>query len=322
MSLDGTTPTTEDLILSIDQVTSEFQTLQIQTADTSSSKTRHSSAITYLHRPSKNKSSPVRATSSTSAEASRPPSSPLAKIYSDKCMQVLETHDNAVFLFADMQDFTVRAQQMSALDLTQLLNAVYSDFLAIVGRYGASSGIEIVKFAGDCIMLAASNADETIRTQQVKAMVNVGWQMAQHISHLNETRREDPINFRFGINMGPAAKVRTCFNNGRGNNIQSIDWIGEGVNKASRMESSSLPNQIQITTNVFKFVEEDFECSPCVHQVKSYDKPTTFFVTCPKIRASSSLQAAEPAREVLALTLDTPLKRRQSISWPSLSPSK
>jgi class 3 adenylate cyclase len=317
MSLHGTTPITEELNALLEQTTSDLNNLQLSSEiETASVKPRHASDLTYLRKPSKNMSSPIR---SASQQAHRS-SSPLARV--NQCMQMLETHENAVFLFADMQGFTLRSQEMLPAALTQLLNEIYSDFLAIIESVGASSGIETVKFTGDCIMLAASSLDDTIRAQQVKAMVNVGWQLAQHISRLNEDRREDPINFRFGINVGPASKIRMCFNNGQGECIQ-YDWIGEGVNKAARMESSSLPNQIQITANVFEFIREDFECSECVHVVKSYEKPTTFFITCPKVRASSSKKAGpEHLIEDLALTLASPLRKRQSISLPSLSPSK
>jgi class 3 adenylate cyclase len=82
-----------------------------------------------------------------------------------------------------------------------------------------------------------------------------------------------PITFRFGIHCGEVvagviSKERFTF-----------DVLGDTVNTASRMESTSMPNMIQVSEEVKSRLEHRFEFTDNgVHQVKGKGRMHTYFL--------------------------------------------
>jgi class 3 adenylate cyclase len=205
-----------------------------------------------------------------------------------QCIEVLKTFKEPIFLFADMESYSLRTKKMKTEDLARLLNTIYTEFERIVHEQGRSCGIEVVKVTGDCIMLSAHSRPAALSlSDQAKAMVKVGWALMSFIIEFNKARSDDPVNFRFGINVGPAAKVLITHTGSDDLPKRTIDWLGEGVNFAARMESSSLPNQIQLSEKMHLLVSDEFHCSKCKHEVKSYGKTETFFIVHPLKRRQS-----------------------------------
>lgn len=242
------------------------------------------------------------------------------------CIRTIKSYDKAIFLFADMEKFSERSKRMNPQELTELLNAIYSRFMQIVNKYGHPYGIEVVKLAGDCIMLSACEAGAQYTLEaQANAMVNVGWHMMQFLTEFNLNRGNDPVRFRFGINVGPATKVQITIM-GRANLPHtSTDWFGEGVNLSARMESSGLPMQIHLSENLHPLVAGNYACSPCEHVVESYGKPHTFFVAYPlkrKVKKESlnALLKRQSSEVLLARTVDLPIKVGTSTSSPTSAP--
>ncbi len=193
-------------------------------------------------------------------------------------LKTKECFDKAIFLFADMQGFSKLSQEISQSALDDLLNTIYSVFFKIIEAIGAPYGIGIVKLSGDCIMLSACSQDEEKRKEQAIAMGHVALYMSNFLSEFNRNS-EIKANFRIGINIGPATKVDIKFKRVDGTYQITEDWYGEGVNKASRMESSGLSGQIQITPEVYAEIKDIFVCStPCERNIKSYGGTQTLFI--------------------------------------------
>lgn len=188
-------------------------------------------------------------------------------------MEFLQDDDNAIFLFADMVGFTERTDRLSPKQITNLLNDIYSGFYEIISKFKAEE-INVVKLMGDCIILCGSSDNKTIRKKQPRAMIEVGLAMLQFLLNFNKLRIDDPIDFRIGIHVGPAIKIRLKHPEG----AISFDWIGKGINYASRMESSGLPGQLQISSEMYELVKSDFNCSKATHRIKTYGEQDTFFV--------------------------------------------
>ncbi len=86
-----------------------------------------------------------------------------------------------------------------------------------------------------------------------------------------------PIRFRFGMHCGEViagviSKERFTF-----------DVLGDTVNTASRMESTSKPNMIQVSYEVKCRLEHLFEFTDTgIHQVKGKGQMETFFLVAAK----------------------------------------
>ncbi len=176
-----------------------------------------------------------------------------------RTMETLDTFKQAVFLFGDMKGSTRLGQQMSSTMFAKLLEPIFTTFQDIVIQYGEAFGIYVVKLKGDGIMIAGASHEQEKTHKQVQMMLYIGHLMAHFMSTSNQHKddSEFKIDFRFGIHMGEATKIRTHIKQEAGI-IEQIDWTGDAANKASRMESSSHPNQVQITEEIYKIAEQDF----------------------------------------------------------------
>lgn len=218
-------------------------------------------------------------------------------------------HEKAIFLFADMQLFAKRVERTSTPELISLLNFIYNNFINIIKT---DPSIEVVKVQPDCIMLSASVSSFRSESEHAKAMLKMALKLSQFLMDSNK-ERNDPISFRFGLHIGAAAKVicRLPYQKPK------TDWLGKGPILASRMETSSLPNQVQMTTEFYHLVKDGFECAPCTHEVKSFDKLPTYFVTRELPRENEDLDQGLTQSTTYTPSHDSIiLERRKSLSAP------
>lgn len=237
---------------------------------------------------------------------------------SESGVALLNEHQKAIFMFADMQGYTAISRVISAKDMVTLLNKIYATFFKIVETLGSPVGIEVVKLAGDCIMLSGRNTEFVSQQQQARTMIKISRLFSSHVRTVNEDKALThgfEIHFRYGIDVGPAAEVAITYKN-RDGIVVSHDWLGESVNKAARMESSGIPDLIQITPELHELINGDYDCSACQHEVKSYGKQPSYFVLRPLHRESSALNRSRHESD------NTFTRAAPSQSTPQIPPVK
>jgi class 3 adenylate cyclase len=200
-----------------------------------------------------------------------------------RSIEICETFKNAVFIFGDMKDSTLLGQKITSKQFAELLEPIFTKFQDFVIQYGEAFGIYVVKLKGDGIMIAGASHEEEETHKQVQMMLYISHLMAHFMSTRNTQKAESDfeINFRFGVHMGEATKMLTRVKQESGV-IEQIDWYGDAANKASRMESSSHPNQVQISEEIHKIAENHFDCTtPKERDIKSYGATFTRFLIRP-----------------------------------------
>lgn len=154
-------------------------------------------------------------------------------------------HDTSI-LFADIADFTSRAEKMEASEVVGMLNEVFTYFDTLTDKYG----IEKIKTIGDCYMAAAGVPHK--RDDHAIILVKMALEAQQHIN--NALFNNEKIKLRIGISSGSVVAGVI----GRKKFIYDL-W-GDTVNTASRMESQGEIGTIQITEDTKILVEDSFNC--------------------------------------------------------------
>lgn len=160
-------------------------------------------------------------------------------------------YNSVTVLFADIQGFTKIVEHLNPERLIDELDRFFLQFDMLVEKYR----IEKIKTIGDAYM-AAGGIPEKNSTNAVE-VVQVALEIQKYMLKLQEEQRQEHEDFwelRIGIHTGPVISGRV------GRNKANPDIWGDTVNIASRMESSGVAGEINITGTTYQLVKDFFVC--------------------------------------------------------------
>ncbi len=157
--------------------------------------------------------------------------------------------DSVSVLFADIVGFTKISESLTPEDLVEKVDNYFSKFDEFTEKYS----LEKIKTMGDCYMCAAGLPFAS--KDHATNIIMVGFEMIAYMEEMR-MKNEELRNFhlRIGVNSGPVVAGVV------GSKKFSYDIWGDTVNIASRMESSSEMDRINISANTYELIKDDFEC--------------------------------------------------------------
>lgn len=158
---------------------------------------------------------------------------------------IAERYACVTILFADLVGFTSLANQVAPEELVDLLNDLFSRFDQLTD----SHNLEKIKTIGDCYMVVGGLP--RTRPDHAEAVASMGLEMLDVVKDINQ-ERDLRLSLRIGLNSGPVVAGVI------GSKKFSYDLWGEAVNLADRMESSGLPNRIQVATTTYELLRGRF----------------------------------------------------------------
>ncbi|EPG67173.1 adenylate/guanylate cyclase domain-containing protein [Leptospira wolffii] len=160
-------------------------------------------------------------------------------------------YDSVTVLFTDMAGFTNIAEKMSPEELVGELHFFFAEFDKIAGKYH----MEKIKTIGDAYM-AAGGLPEPNHTHAIDAVL-CGLEFQEFMKRHKEERTRLGLptwELRLGIHTGSVVAGVI------GTEKFAYDIWGDTVNTASRMESSGLPGEVNISKQTFHLVRDQFLC--------------------------------------------------------------
>ncbi len=177
-------------------------------------------------------------------------------------------------LFGDLVGFTNLSGEIPASEVVTMLNGLFTIFDELAGELG----IEKIKTIGDCYMAVCGLPREY--PDHPERMAKMALRMTEAMRKYSETAGKQ-LQLRIGLNSGPVVAGVI------GSRKFIYDLWGDTVNLASRMESTGVPGQIQVTRSVYDRLNGHFDFeSRGVIQVKGKGEIETWLLR-------GELQAAE-----------------------------
>ncbi|MEB3021915.1 adenylate/guanylate cyclase domain-containing protein [[Mycobacterium] crassicus] len=158
---------------------------------------------------------------------------------------IADSYPDASVLFADIADFTRRASQSEPGELVGFLNDLYTGLDRLVDQHG----LEKIKTSGDSYMVVSGVPDPN--PDHLHALARLALDIVDTIAALRDPQGQ-PVTLRIGLASGPVVAGVV------GNLRFFYDVWGDAVNLASRMESTGVPNRIQVPQDVYERLRSDF----------------------------------------------------------------
>ena len=155
-------------------------------------------------------------------------------------------------IFTDFINFSSITKQISPQELIATLDECFRAFDDIISRHN----IEKIKTIGDAYM-CAGGVPVSNETHAIDA-VNAASEMVEFLNEWNAKReKENKIRFdaRIGIHSGPIIAGVV------GAKKFAYDIWGDTVNIASRLESQSSAQMINISETTYQLIKEHYECT-------------------------------------------------------------
>jgi class 3 adenylate cyclase len=164
----------------------------------------------------------------------------------DKNATVVDVYQNCTILFSDMVNFTSKSSELNPDEIVSFLNEIFEGFDDICERFN----VEKIKTIGDCYMAVTGVPNRS--EDHAQQMMEFAIELHNLVDKYNVKHKSD-IQFRTGMNSGKVVagvigKRKFCF-----------DLWGNTVNIASRMESTGVASQIQISQSTYDLLKDEFE---------------------------------------------------------------
>ncbi|NES25381.1 MAG: adenylate/guanylate cyclase, partial [Symploca sp. SIO3E6] len=170
---------------------------------------------------------------------------PIAERLKHEQGTIAENFAEVTVLFADIVGFTELSAKISAPELVELLNAIFSKFDKLAEQHG----LEKIKTIGDAYMVVGGLP--RIQPNHAEAIAEMAMDMQAAIADLSQEMRQD-FHIRIGINTGPVVAGVI------GVSKFIYDLWGDAVNTASRMESHGVSGKIHLTASTHKYLRDKY----------------------------------------------------------------
>ncbi|MGD2048641.1 MAG: adenylate/guanylate cyclase domain-containing protein [Chloroflexota bacterium] len=190
----------------------------------------------------------------------------IAQRLKDEPRIIADHLDSASVLFADIVGSTPLIAGMQPDEAVEWLNDLFSRFDRLVDKHR----LEKIRTIGDGYMVASGAP--VPRTDHAQAISLLGLEMCQEVATM-PARNGHKINIRVGVNSGPMVAGVI------GETKFHYDLWGDTVNTASRMESHGEPGRVQVTTQTYTLLKEEFDLEPRgAIQIRGKGEMETWFV--------------------------------------------
>jgi len=160
---------------------------------------------------------------------------------------IADRFPEATILFSDLVGFTSLAGKSSPGQIIEILNSLFSSFDALAKRLR----LEKIKTIGDAYMVAGGLPEE--QPDHALAVADMALGMMEAVRQIGAQFGEN-LEARIGIHSGEVVAGII------GQHRFIYDVWGDTVNTASRLESSGLPNRIQISEATYQRINDKFHC--------------------------------------------------------------
>jgi len=179
---------------------------------------------------------------------------------------VADSYEDASILFADMAGSTAAASSVAPADFVSFLNEVFTAFDDLVERHG----LEKIKTSGDGYVVVSGVP--VARSDHATALVQFALEMLQQAARIRDLHGRK-LSIRIGIASGPVIAGVV------GTKKFFYDVWGDTVNVASRMESTGVPDRIQVSPETYERIKDKFELeSRGILDVKGKGRMKTWLV--------------------------------------------
>ena len=158
---------------------------------------------------------------------------------------IADAFADVTVLFGDLVGFTLLSSKVSASEIVELLNGLFTRF----DQAATELGIEKIKTIGDCYMAVCGLPTPCF--DHPERMARMALRMAQ-ATEVYGREKGLSLRMRIGLNSGPVVAGVI------GTSKFIYDLWGDTVNLASRMESTGVPGQIQVTRSVYERLKGSF----------------------------------------------------------------
>uniref|UniRef100_A0A8C7AMP2 Adenylate cyclase type 6 n=1 Tax=Neovison vison TaxID=452646 RepID=A0A8C7AMP2_NEOVI len=182
-------------------------------------------------------------------------------------------------MFASIANFSEFYVELEAnnegVECLRLLNEIIADFDEIISEERFRQ-LEKIKTIGSTYMAASglntSTYDQAGRSH-ITALADYAMRLMEQMKHINEHSFNN-FQMKIGLNMGPVVAGVI------GARKPQYDIWGNTVNVSSRMDSTGVPDRIQVTTDLYQVLAAkgyQLECRGVV-KVKGKGEMTTYFL--------------------------------------------
>ncbi len=162
---------------------------------------------------------------------------------------VADDHAEVAIVFADLVGFTALSRQISAAQLVDLLNGIFS----AIDRLAERHGVERIKTIGDCYMGASGLAPGA--GDPARAAADFALALPAVVAEASRVAGH-PLEARVGLHVGPVVAGVI------GVQRPAFDCWGASVNLASRLETAATPGQVLISEAACRRLGSDYAVTP------------------------------------------------------------